>query len=88
MIRYICAVAVLTTGIAFAQNDPPEAGINNEVRHELVMLPYLDVFDNLAYRVDGNSVTLSGQVTRPHFEDRRRTCSQAHSGRERCGQPD
>jgi hyperosmotically inducible protein len=29
------------------------------------MLPYLDVFDNVAYRVDGNCVTLVGQVTRP-----------------------
>jgi hyperosmotically inducible protein len=38
--------------------------ITREVRHELVMLPYYGVFDNLAYRVDGNSVTLVGQVTR------------------------
>jgi hyperosmotically inducible protein len=29
------------------------------------MLPYYGVFDNLAYRVDGNTVTLLGQVTRP-----------------------
>ena len=36
-----------------------------EVRHELVMLPYYGVFDNLTYRVDGGSVTLMGQVTRP-----------------------
>lgn len=36
-----------------------------EVRHELVMLPYYGVFDNLAYRVDGNKVTLFGQVARP-----------------------
>jgi hyperosmotically inducible protein len=36
-----------------------------EVRHELVMLPYYGVFDNLAYRVEGNTVTLMGQVTRP-----------------------
>ena len=36
-----------------------------EVRHELVMLPYYGVFDNLAYRVDGGTVTLMGQVTRP-----------------------
>jgi hyperosmotically inducible protein len=36
-----------------------------EVRHELVILPYYGVFDNLAYRVDGNAVTLFGQVTRP-----------------------
>jgi hyperosmotically inducible protein len=35
------------------------------VRHELVMLPYYGVFDNLAFRVDGPSVTLLGQVTKP-----------------------
>jgi hyperosmotically inducible protein len=29
------------------------------------MLPYLGVFDNLAYKVDGYNVTLLGQVTRP-----------------------
>jgi hyperosmotically inducible protein len=39
--------------------------ISREVRHELVMLPYYGVFDNLAYRVDGSTVTLLGQVTRP-----------------------
>jgi len=36
-----------------------------EVRHELVMLPYYGVFDNLAYRVDGSTVSLFGEVTRP-----------------------
>src|SRR6266542_2849478 len=40
-----------------------------EVRHELVMLPYYGVFDNLAYRVDGDTVTLMGQVTRPTLKD-------------------
>lgn len=39
--------------------------ITREVRHELVMLPYYGVFDNLVYRVDGGNVTLMGQVTRP-----------------------
>jgi hyperosmotically inducible protein len=39
--------------------------ITKEVRHELVMLPYYSVFDNLAYRVDGSKVTLFGQVVRP-----------------------
>jgi hyperosmotically inducible protein len=29
------------------------------------MLPYYGVFDNLAYRVDGATVTLMGQVTKP-----------------------
>ncbi|MEO8129778.1 MAG: BON domain-containing protein [Bryobacteraceae bacterium] len=36
-----------------------------EIRHELVMLPYYNVFDNLSYKVDGSKVTLLGQVTRP-----------------------
>jgi hyperosmotically inducible protein len=42
------------------------ARIYKEVRHELVMLPYYSVFDNLAYKVDPDgTVTLIGQVTRP-----------------------
>ncbi len=42
-----------------------EQHIIKEVRHELVMLPYYSVFDNLAYKVQGDQVTLYGQVTRP-----------------------
>lgn len=40
--------------------------IVKEVRHELVMLPFYGVFDNLSYSVaqDG-TVTLLGQVSRP-----------------------
>jgi len=43
----------------------PQDRLSREVRHELVMLPYYGVFDNLAYKVDGRTVTLLGQVTRP-----------------------
>jgi hyperosmotically inducible protein len=39
--------------------------LEREVRHELVMLPFYNVFDNLNFQVDGNHVTLSGQVVRP-----------------------
>ena len=42
-----------------------EMRLQKEVRHELVMLPMYDVFDNLAYKVEGGTVTLFGQVTRP-----------------------
>jgi hyperosmotically inducible protein len=42
-----------------------ENRIAREVRHELVMLPYYGVFDNLAFTVNGGTVTLLGQVTRP-----------------------
>src|SRR5450755_3679708 len=36
-----------------------------EVRHELIMLPYYGVFDNLAFRIDGRTVILEGQVVKP-----------------------
>jgi hyperosmotically inducible protein len=36
-----------------------------EVRHELIMLPYYNVFDNLAFRINGRTVVLEGQVTQP-----------------------
>jgi hyperosmotically inducible protein len=50
---------------AFSAAQPNQDKIIREVRHELVMLPYYGVFDNLAYRVDGSKVTLFGQVTKP-----------------------
>src|SRR5438270_10354445 len=40
--------------------------ITKEVRHELVMLPFYGVFDNVAYKVDPDgTVELFGQVARP-----------------------
>lgn len=36
-----------------------------EVRHQLVLLPFYSVFDNLAFKIDGDKVTLLGQVVRP-----------------------
>ena len=42
-----------------------EQQIMKKVRKELVMLPYYGVFDNLAYKVEGGTVTLYGQVVRP-----------------------
>jgi len=41
------------------------AWLEKQVRHELIMLPYYSVFDYLAFRIDGDSVTLLGQVVRP-----------------------
>jgi len=63
------AVAVsLTFVVSLAaqdQNSPGYQRLVKEVRHELVMLPNLNTFDNLSFRVDGSTVTLMGHVTRP-----------------------
>ena len=62
------AVAALLPVFSFATNKnvvPPQTNLEKAVRHELVMLPYYNLFDNLEYRVEGSKVILLGQVTRP-----------------------
>ena len=73
---FLAAVLALgTTGVAFASsadqasqhstastNARLEQRLSGEVRHELNMIPQVTIFDNLAYRVDGSTVTLLGQV--------------------------
>src|SRR5262249_52942125 len=45
-----------------------EDRVNREVYHELVMIPQLTIFDNLAYKVDGGTVTLLGEVRTPFLK--------------------
>jgi len=52
--------------VAHSQTSPKSQDrIAKEVRHELLMLPYFGVFDNIAYKVEGSTVVLLGQVVRP-----------------------
>jgi hyperosmotically inducible protein len=61
----------LVSSIAMAVPGPPSeqtlesTRIGSEVHKDLVTLPYYGVFDNLSYSVDGATVTLFGDVTRP-----------------------
>ena len=43
----------------------PQGDLGDQVRHELVMLPYYNVFDDLGYQVEGSTVILTGDVTQP-----------------------
>lgn len=65
-------LASLTAAAQDARRDQPSAKsqerITREVRHELLMLPYFGVFDYIAYKVDGDTVTLLGQVVRPSLK--------------------
>ncbi|MEW5979291.1 MAG: BON domain-containing protein [Acidobacteriota bacterium] len=42
--------------------------MEQEVRHELLMLPYYGVFDNLTFQVKDDRVILSGQTSRPSLK--------------------
>jgi hyperosmotically inducible protein len=61
----LAAVSLLPAAPQDRASAKGEERIVREVHHELVMLPYYSVFDNLAYKVNGYTVTLEGQVTQP-----------------------
>jgi hyperosmotically inducible protein len=59
--------SVSSAAAAPQKQTEPKAQQNliKEVRHQLVLLPYYSVFDNLVFRVQGSKVILMGQVVRP-----------------------
>src|SRR5438270_4398817 len=67
----LIAALAMTLGVALVAPNTTQAQaldqaqLGRRVRHELVTLPYYGVFDNLAYQVNGSTVTLYGQVVRP-----------------------
>ena len=46
--------------------DDVEGRIARQVRHQLLLLPYYSLFDDVEYSVQGHTVTLSGYVTGIH----------------------
>src|SRR5712672_3423750 len=63
--------SVATLGLAQDRTQPSaksQERITREVRHELLMLPWFGVFDNIAFKVEGGTVTLLGQVVRPSLK--------------------
>jgi hyperosmotically inducible protein len=61
----IAGSSVLAAPRAAGVADSNAPQITKQVRRELLKLPYYGVFDNLAYQVEGDTVTLYGQVVRP-----------------------
>lgn len=63
-------LAAPLAGSAKALAQQPRVEVNRtdllkKIRKELVTLPWYGVFDNLAYELNGSTVTLQGQVVRP-----------------------
>jgi hyperosmotically inducible periplasmic protein len=66
----VAAALVLSASAAVsaapaAEQPSGQSQLEKKVRKELVTLPWYGVFDNLAYEVDGSTVTLYGQVVQP-----------------------
>ena len=64
LVLTVFAVAAVPTAAQTVQPVSYEQ-VSKKVRKELVTLPYYGVFDNLAYNIEGGTVTLYGQVVRP-----------------------
>ena len=60
----VAGVTLMGATLCGAGNPMPRT-LEDQVRHEILMVPYIGVFDNLSYKVDNGVVTLSGQVTQP-----------------------
>jgi hyperosmotically inducible protein len=60
----VLALVVLAASVAVAAPPEPQKTMA-KVHKELVTLPYYGVFDNLEYKVEGDTVTLYGQVRNP-----------------------
>ena len=80
MLASLLAVGIAAPVVAqsTSQGVPPAQAANDqraqdrivrEVHHELAMMPQLSIFDNLAYKVNGDTVTLMGQVRNAVLKD-------------------
>ncbi|HKS29605.1 MAG TPA: BON domain-containing protein [Pyrinomonadaceae bacterium] len=70
MLALVATVLIATSAVVAApktvdKSEQSYQQISKKVRKELVTLPYFGVFDNLAYKIEGDTVTLYGQVVRP-----------------------
>lgn len=72
----IASMGTFAAGKNAQGTEPPPRGTQNyeqwlarEVGHQLIQVPWLSVFDNLQYSVQGSEVTLSGQVWQPVTKD-------------------
>jgi osmotically-inducible protein OsmY len=69
--RKLVALAGIVLSAAMVQAAPrinQLSPLEDKVRHELVSLPYLSLFDDVSFRVDGSTVTLLGEVTEPYLK--------------------
>lgn len=67
VLPFVSAAFAAPTKTQPPASDSPQyqAWLTNQVRHQLVLLPFYTVFDNLEYQVEGSKVVLMGQVVQP-----------------------
>lgn len=67
--KLLVVAAALIVAPLLVQGARTGGQLEQKVRHELLMLPYYGVFDNLAFRVEGDKVVLLGEVRWPTLRE-------------------
>ena len=65
MTLFVAGAILLPIQAAVPTTPSNEERIGRAIRKELLTMPFLTIFDNLSYRIDGDTVHLYGQVIRP-----------------------
>lgn len=65
---FLLSAAPIQKNEPFIAGAPGENRLIGQIRHELLMLPYYGVFDDLSFSVEGANVTLLGAVVRPSLK--------------------
>ena len=65
LVAFFAVLVLALSAVTAVSAKDKDRSLTEQVRHELVTLPYTGVFDNLAYKIDGGTVTLYGSVVRP-----------------------
>jgi hyperosmotically inducible periplasmic protein len=62
----VISVASIHNNTNSARSSKEPLSLTGQIRHELLMLPYFGVFDNLGFTIeDSSTAVLTGQVVRP-----------------------
>lgn len=65
MALLVAGATLLPTQAAVPSAQTTDERLVKSIRKELLTMPFLTIFDNLTYRIDGDTVHLYGQVIRP-----------------------
>jgi hyperosmotically inducible protein len=66
LVGSLCFVWSAPGAIAASTTNHKPLTLSDQIHHELVMLPWYGVFDNIEYEVNGTDVILKGQVISEH----------------------
>lgn len=76
----LCTPLAVEVRTVAQRSEPRPIDLTREVRHQLLLLPYYSVFDNLGFQVDGSRVVLVGQVVRPSLKSEAEAAAKSVEG--------